>query len=153
MLYGDVEDDGDNWLKWTLKISLWIGVGSIIFKYLGFVIYAYVSGSEYHFFDFMFLFLHSIADSALIIILLLLAFGWTVTFKNSMDFDIYVPLSFMLGIVNIIMTLLNKITDGEYDKYHMFDTIPAYVMIGFRLLAFLIFLGGILKVLINLKND
>ena len=100
----------------------------------------------------MFLFLHSIADSAIIIILLLLAFGWTVTFKNSMDFDIYVPLSFMLGIVNIIMTLLNKITDGEYDKHHMFDTIPAYVMIGFRLLGFLIFLGGIAKVLINLKN-
>jgi hypothetical protein len=101
----------------------------------------------------MFLFLHSIADSALIIILLLLSFGWTVTFKNSMDFDIYIPLSFMLGIVNIIMTLLNKITDGEHDKYHMFDTIPAYVMIGFRLLGFLIFLAGIGKVLISLKPD
>jgi hypothetical protein len=45
MLYRDVEDDGDNWLKWTLKISLWISVSSTIFKYLGFVVYAYISGS------------------------------------------------------------------------------------------------------------
>lgn len=56
--------------------------------------------------------LHSISDSAIIVILLLLAYGWTVTFNNSMDFDLYVPLACMLGMVNVIMTLLNKVTDG-----------------------------------------
>ena len=94
-------------------------------------------------------------SNVLIIILLLLSFGRTVTFKNSMDFDIYVPLSFMLGIVNIIMTLLNKITDGEYDKHHMFDTIPAYLSPPTLCQTFgiLILLGGIAKVLINLKSE
>ena len=111
-LYKQKEDDGDNWIKWTLKISLWVYVSSIAVKYLGFVVYAYISGSEYQIFDFFFMLLHSFSDSALLVILLLLAYGWTVTFNNSMDFDLYVPLACMLGFVNIIMTLLNKITDG-----------------------------------------
>ena len=101
----------------------------------------------------MFLLLHSVSDSIIIVILLLLAFGWTVTFNNSMDFDLYVPLACMLGFVNIIMTVLNKITDGDHEKYHMFDTIPAYIMIGFRLLGFAIFLGGIIKVSLNTKAE
>lgn len=35
----------------------------------------------------------------------------------------------------------------------MYDTIPAYIMIGFRLLGFLIFLGGVVKVSLNTKPD
>jgi hypothetical protein len=35
----------------------------------------------------------------------------------------------------------------------MFDTIPAYIMVGFRLLAFAIFLGGIVKVALKIKAD
>lgn len=152
-LYKNKEEDGDNWIKWTLKISLWISIGSIAFKYIGFLIYAYVNGTDYQFFDFMYLLFHSTSDSAIIVILLLLGYGWTVTFKNSNDFDLYVPLACMLGMVNIIMTLLNKVTDGEADKHHMFDTIPAYIMVGFRLLAFGIFLGGIVKMALNVKAE
>lgn len=70
-----------------------------------------------------------------------------------MDFDLWVPLACMLGFVNIIMTVLNKITDGDHEKYHMFDTIPAYIMIGFRLFGFSIFLGGIIKVSLNIKAE
>jgi hypothetical protein len=44
-LYKNKEDEGDNWIKWTLKISLWISIASIVFKYTGFIIYAYVNGS------------------------------------------------------------------------------------------------------------
>jgi hypothetical protein len=152
-LYKEKEEEGDNWIKWTLKISLWVGLVSILIKYIGFMIYAYVNGAEYQFFDFTFLLLHSVADSAIIVVLLLLAFGWTVTFNNSMDFDLYVPLACMLGFVNIIMTVLSKIADGEHDKYHMFDTIPAYIMVGFRMLAFCIFIGGIVKVTLSIKGE
>lgn len=94
---------------------------------------------------------NSTSDAILIVLIVLIAYGWTVTFKNSMDFDIYVPLVCMLGFINIIMTLLTKINDGDHDKYHMYDSIPAYVLIGFRILGFMIFIGGIIKSIVYLK--
>jgi hypothetical protein len=95
-----------------LKISLWIGISSILLKYIGYVIYSWGTGSDYQFFDFMYLLLHSSSDSVIIVLLMLLGYGWTVTFRNARDFDLYVPLACMLGLVNIIMTVLNKVTDG-----------------------------------------
>jgi len=43
------------------------------------------------------------------VLLVLLALGWTVTFRNSRDFNVIVTLSGLLGLVNVVMTLLNKI--------------------------------------------
>lgn len=57
----------------------------------------------------------------------------------------------MLGLINIIMTLLNKITDGEHDKYHMFDTIPAYILVFFKLVGFMLFFIGAMKSFCKLK--
>lgn len=105
--------------------------------------YAYDSGVEHGVFDVFYLLLHAVSDSVLIVLFMLLSFGWTVTFRNARDFDLYVPLACMLGLVNIIMTMLNKISDGEHDKYHMYDTIPAYIMIGFRVVGLIVFLVGI----------
>ena len=59
----------------------------------------------------------------------------------------------MLGLVNIIMTMLNKIADGDHDKYHMYDTIPAYIMIGFRLVGLLVFFFGVGQSWIALKKN
>lgn len=62
------------------------------------------------------------------------------------------PLGFMLGFIHMILTVLNKVTDG-HDKYHMFDTIPAYIMIFFRLAAFAFFAFGIIKSIVRLKAE
>lgn len=75
------------------------------------------------------------------------------TFKTTRDFDLYVPLVCMLGMVNIIMTMLNKISDGDHDKYHMFDSIPAYIMIGFRMVSLLTFLIGIFNSWRQLRKE
>ena len=84
---------------------------------------------------------------------MLLAYGWTVTFKHARDFDLYVPLACMLGLVNIIMTMLNKINDGQHDKYHMYDTIPAYIMMSFRSVALIVFVIGIGKSWFDLNKN
>ena len=59
----------------------------------------------------------------------------------------------MLGVVNVLMTMLNKVTDGDIEKYHMFDTIPAYIMVSFRTVGLLIFIGGIVKSLLELSSQ
>jgi hypothetical protein len=152
-LHKEKEEEGDNWIKISLKISLWIGVLSIVFKYIGYLIYAHGSGVEHGVFDVFYLLFHAISDSTIMVLLMLLSFGWTVTFKNARDFDLYVPLACMLGLVNVIMTMLNKISDGDHDKYHMYDTIPAYIMIGFRMIGLIVFLIGIGRSWYNLKKE
>jgi hypothetical protein len=147
------KEDEDNWIKYILKISLWFAFSATLLKYLGFIIYAYISGDDYQFFDFMYLLLYAISDSIIIVLLMLLGFGWTVTFTSTKDFDLYVPLASMLGMINVIMTTLNKVTDGDHDKYHIFDTVPAYIMVFFRLVGFGVFVAGIIRSFLTLKND
>lgn len=134
-------------------MSLWVGVTAIVFKYLGYLVYAYGRGVEYGVFDVFYLLLHATSDSILLVLILLLSYGWTVTFKNARDFDLYVPLACMLGLVNIIMTMLNKISDGEHDKYHMYDSIPAYIMIGFRCVGLVVFLVGIAQCWLQINKS
>ena len=147
------KDEEENWVQTILKASLWIAFSATLLKYAGYFIYAYMSGEEHQFFDFMYLFLYSISDSVILVLLLLLAFGWTVTFHSTKDFDLYVPLASMLGMINIIMTTINKITDGDHDKYHIFDSIPAYIMVFFKLIGFLVFIVGVLRCAFKLKQD
>lgn len=140
LLNRDVEEDGENWTKYILKISLWISIGSLGLKYIGHLIYAN-TGYSFQLFDILYLMVHGASDSLILFLLVLLSFGWTVTFLNSRDFDIYIPLGCMCGFIYMILTLLNKLSDG-HDKHHMFDTIPAYIMIMFRMMIFTIFIYG-----------
>jgi hypothetical protein len=138
-------------MKWLLRMSMVFEIVCISFKYIGFIIYAYFGGEDYSFFDFIYLFLHSISDSIILVLLLLLSYGWTVIFKSTNDFDIYVPLASILGLVNVIMTVLNKVTDGDHDKFHIYDSVPAYIMLFFKLIGYCIFIGGIIRSILILK--
>jgi hypothetical protein len=50
----------------------------------------------------------------------------------------------MLGLTNLILTMMCKINDGDWDKYHMYDSIPAYLLVIFRILNLLCFLTAII---------
>lgn len=54
----------------------------------------------------------------------------------------------MMGLITVILTLLNKITDGAHDKYHMYDTIPSYLLVFFKLLTIIIFIAGCIKTIL-----
>ena len=60
----------------------------------------------------IYLIVYSVSDSLIICLLIFLGFGWTITFSSTRDFDLYVPLAALLGMINVIMTTLNKVTDG-----------------------------------------
>lgn len=58
----------------------------------------------------------------------------------------------MMGLITVILTLLNKITDGAHDKYHMYDTIPSYLLVFFKVITILIFVVGCIKTIIQSKK-
>lgn len=59
----------------------------------------------------------------------------------------------MMGLITVILTMLNKITDGAHDKYHMYDTIPSYLLVFFKFLTIIIFLVGCIKTLYTAKDN
>lgn len=59
----------------------------------------------------------------------------------------------MLGLVHVILTVLNKITDYDHDKYHMYDAVPAYIMLGFRCITLIIFLVGLIITIVTIDKD
>ncbi len=80
-----------DYVKILVCSCLWLTLISLIFKYIGYMIYFY-AGVEYAAFDFMYLFFHSVADSVVVSIFIFVSFGWTITFTSGKDFDLYVPL-------------------------------------------------------------
>ena len=111
---------------------------------------AYLSGRVYGIFEVLYLTLHSVSDYLIIYLLLFLSFGWTVYFNNDYDQELWVPVGAMMGFIHLILVVINKISD-PHDKYHMFDTIPAYVMLGFRIIAFCVFIVGSIRSIVKLK--
>lgn len=55
----------------------------------------------------------------------------------------------MLGLINLILTLLGKINDGDSDKYHMYHTIPSYLLVFFRVCTVIIFVIGIIRLYLS----
>lgn len=55
-------------------------ISSLFWKSIGFIIYVY-TGSDHFLFNLIYLFLHSASESAILALLCLMAFGWTLTFN------------------------------------------------------------------------
>ena len=89
------ENQDTDYIKILIVTCIWFNLVSLFFKYIGYLIY-YFAGLEYNFFDFMYLLFHSVGDSIIVSILIFVAFGWTITFNNGKDFDLYVPLCNLL---------------------------------------------------------
>lgn len=70
-----------DYVKFLVITCIWINLVSLIFKYIGYLIYYYV-GIEYGFFDFMYLFFHSVVDSVIVSLFLFVSYGWTITFTS-----------------------------------------------------------------------
>ena len=66
-------------------------VSSLVWKTFGFLIYTY-TGSDYSFFHIIYLLMHSISESLVVGLIVLIGFGWTINFTIIKDADLYVPI-------------------------------------------------------------
>lgn len=150
-----------DWPKMLLFVGTVTQVSSLFWKTIGYVIYHY-TGADYFLFHLIYLLLHSTSESAIIALVTLIGFGWTLTFKSGQYFDIFMPLGNLitilvgcLGVVNIILTMITKL-GHEHDRHHVFDSIGGTILTGYRLLISVVFIGGCIytfrSVRINLKK-
>lgn len=65
-------------------------ISSLCWKSFGFLIYVY-TGSDHFFFHLIYLLLHSASESAIVALVILIGFGWTLNYSYGKEFDIFLP--------------------------------------------------------------
>lgn len=55
------EEDERDWAKILLSIAMLFNLIALVLNYIGYLIYVYVSGKQYGFFDFTYLLFHSLS--------------------------------------------------------------------------------------------
>lgn len=136
------------------KIVMFTGVAaqvsSLTWRTFGFIIYTY-SGHDFGFFHFIYLFMHSLSESIVIGLIILIGFGWTINYMTIEHTGIYLPignfyinLAGVMALTNAVLTLLSKFATNSQDRHHLFDDFSGTLIIIYRLLFVLIFLVGII---------
>lgn len=85
------------------------------------------------------------AQFTITVLLILIAWGWTINFLDLEDFDIYIPLIILLGVIHTMIIGINKLTDDQYYKYHIYDGFAGIIIILLRIGMFVYFLIGLVK--------
>lgn len=81
-----------DWVKIILYVTLIFNLIAITCYWFGHILYVIFTGKFYGAFDFLYLMFHSISESVLTTMLIFIAFGWTITFIEDAEFDLYIPL-------------------------------------------------------------
>lgn len=75
--------------------------------------------------------------------LLMVCYGWTITYKTVDEKDIYVILMIFVIMVHMMITALTFVDDDEYHKYHDFSGIQGIIIIILRFILFFACLYGL----------
>ena len=77
--------------------------------------------------------LEVLASVIITILLIIIASGWTLKYKDFPDADIYIPISLFVVIINLMIVGLGRITDDSYYKNSDYEGIPGYFLIIVRI--------------------
>lgn len=71
----------------------------------------WLTGEGAHILDLLFLAARTLSECIIINLLLLVGWGWTITYLNGGYEDLYIPIGAMVSLLHIIAATLGKITD------------------------------------------
>lgn len=83
------------------------------------------------------------AQFTMAIIFILISWGWTINYTELENFDIYIPLAVLIGIIHMMIIGLSKLTDDESHKFHQYGGFVGWIIVVLRLGMFIYFLFGI----------
>lgn len=75
-------------------------------------------------------------------LLILISWGWTITFLEFGDIEIFIPLLLLLLIMHLLVAGLTQLTSDEYSKYHDYQGIQGLILVISRLGMLTYFLYG-----------
>jgi len=104
----------------------------IFCQILHYWIYSY-NGKGFSVLDFLSQAFELIATMLITIELIIMANGWTIKYKDFPDPDIYIPISLIVIMFNLLIVGLGRITDDSYYKFSDYEGIPGYLLMIIRI--------------------
>ena len=121
-----------------LNISIACTFLGILFEVIHIWVYAY-NGKGVVALDVFYQIFEVLSSILISILLIIIASGWTLKFKDFPDADIYVPISLFVVVLNLMIVGLGRITEDSYYKNSDYEGIPGYCIVGMRVLLWVWF--------------
>lgn len=83
------------------------------------------------------------AQFMIIVIFILVGWGWTINYMNLEDFEFFLPLLSFVGIIHLLIVGLGRLTDDEFTKNHDYEGFAGYLIIVLRVGLYIYFVMGI----------
>jgi hypothetical protein len=125
-------DDLENNLL-ILNISIACTFIGILFEVIHIWVYAY-NGKGVVVLDVFYQVFEVLSSILISILLIIIASGWTLKFKEFPDADIYVPISLFVVVLNLMIVGLGRITEDTYYKNSDYESLPGYCLVVMRVI-------------------
>ena len=83
------------------------------------------------------------AQFMIIIIFILVGWGWTRNYMNLENFEFFLPLLAFVGIIHLLVVGLSRLTDDEFTKNHDYEGFAGYLIIFLRIALYIYFVMGL----------
>lgn len=126
-------------------LILLIAVGcefiSILMMLINFWVYSY-DGEGYKALHVISVIAEVASQFFLSMLLILISWGWTITYLEFGDIEIYIPFLILLLVMHLIVAGFTQLTSDEYSKYHDYEGIQGLILVISRLGMLTYFLYG-----------
>lgn len=123
----------------VLNIAIGCQFLGILFEVLHIWVYAY-NGKGIAVFDVFYQALEVLSSVIVTILLIIIASGWTLKYKDFPDADVYIPISLFVVVLNLMIVGLGRITEDSYYKNSDYEGIPGFCLIFMRIALWLMFI-------------
>ena len=125
-----------------LVIALIIEFFHIIMNVMHLSVYE-VDGEGLPTMDIMGTILQVISQVVIVTLLLLISFGWTLTYPHLPEKETIAAFTIMVLIIHVLVASLTLLDKDEYHKYHDYSGVQGFVLVVLRLIMFGVFIYGI----------
>ncbi len=124
-----------------LLIAVGLEFLSILFRWIHLLVYSY-DGEGLKACHVLSVIFEVASQFFLSLLLILLSWGWSITYVEFGDIEMFIPLVIMLLVIHVVVAGLTEITSDAYQKYHDFQGIQGILLVIFRLGMFAYFIYG-----------
>ena len=125
-----------------INLAVGLQVTGIAIGSLHMIIYGY-NGYGIGFFYIFYQLLEVFSSTAVFLLLIIIANGWTIKFKELKDLDVYIPVALLLTVINLIHVSIEKGNEETYNSFSNYDGVSGIIFCFFRVMLWIWFLYSV----------